>query len=357
VIVSGRESQGRAASSLWFTDNDTLVATSVVHKSEGKPEVSSRSVKDSTLPFRLRAVFLNASTGRIGTVKDWPTDSRMARIIAVHNGKFVTLAGSELTLYQPNLNAIKSIALPQVGPVGWLPHRSPSGKSVLLSSAERRKASWIWVETDTLEILSSWEDNPSGYLTISDQGIATSTCWSGHECLSLAVNANDSSACTSVGPKCDSEIKIRGLSGNWKTIGSGEEHQYLRFINNSMIFVPGKDTGRVIGLEGKLLFEEPRIHRSWGCWETGVLPAADGRRFVIPSCLWKGGVPSLDIGGHPVLKQIFVYNVGSDIQSTAFEVKGPKVKDQMQFAISPDGSKLAILNNEFVEVFNLPPTQ
>jgi hypothetical protein len=80
----------------------------------------------------------------------------------------------------------------------------------------------------------------------------------------------------------------------------------------------------------------------------------DGRRFIIPSCSWKGAVKSLDIGNDPVLKQIFVYDIGSQIRSKAFDVKGPKIQNDMQFAISPDGTRIAILNDECVETFALP---
>jgi hypothetical protein len=38
----------------------------------------------------------------------------------------------------------------------------------------------------------------------------------------------------------------------------------------------------------------------------------------------------------------------------ALDVKGAKIQDDIDFAISPDGSKIAILSNEFVQVFQLP---
>jgi hypothetical protein len=37
------------------------------------------------------------------------------------------------------------------------------------------------------------------------------------------------------------------------------------------------------------------------------------------------------------------------------KVKGPKIEEEMLFAISPHGAKLAILNDKHVELLELPP--
>jgi len=354
-IISGQESVGRPASSLWFTDNNTIVATFVIREDGGHPRVSRRGNQDASLPLRLRAMFIDAGTGKITSTRDWATDSRTARVVAVHEGRLVTLARNQLTLYLPDFTPAKSITLPSSGLLDWFPHTSPSGRNILFSSAELRKGAWIWVETDSLKILSSWEDSPSGYLTISDEDMATSTCWGGYECSSITVNANGGSACWP-GPKCESNVQIRELSTHWRTVAPGEKYQLPQFVNDDMMFLPGKDSGKLIGIDGKVILDEPKADRSWGCWDTGVVPAAYGRRFIIPSCLWKGAVKGLDISSHPVLKQVFVYDIGPQIHSKTLEVKGPKIQNEMLFAISPDGSKLAILSDEFVETFALPPS-
>lgn len=298
-------------------------------------------------------MFIDVGTGKITTTRDWATDSREARIVAVHDGKLVTLARNVLALYSPDLTLVKSITLPSSGVLEWFPHTSPSGKNILFSSAELRKGSWIWVETDSLKILGSWEDSETGFLTISDGKLATSTCWSGHECSSVTVNANGGSACWP-GPKCESKIRIRGLETDWTTVATGEKYQRAEFVNDEMIFLPGKDNGKLIGVDGKVLLEEPAANRSWGCWDTGVVPATNGRRFLIPSCPWRGAVPALDIASHQVLKQVFIYDIDSHIQSMALSLKGSRIQNDMYFAVSPDGSKLAVLSDEFLQVFRLP---
>ena len=69
----------------------------------------------------------------------------------------------------------------------------------------------------------------------------------------------------------------------------------------------------------------------------------------------KGSRPSLDIDGHSVLKTLLVSDLSSHRGQYIFDVKGPKIKDLRpnDFALSADGSRLAVLNNGSVEVFDL----
>jgi hypothetical protein len=355
TIITRQEAVGKPESSLWFTTDNTVVATFVVHRQEEKPEVAQRGSLDRALPLRLRVIVLNADTGKVDSTRDLPTDSRKARILAVHDGKVVILGANQLTLYSPDLLPAKSLTLPAGGADKWSSRTSPSGKDILLNTALFGRGVWVWVETDSLKILASWEDSPSGFLTISDESLATSTCWWGNECRSWIESPNGGEACREIGaPKCESKIQVRGLWSDWKTIALGEKYQFTQFVNNDVLFVPGKNTAKFIKPDGTLLLEEPKVRRSWGTWNTGVVPSAEGQRFVIPSCQWKGGIASLDVSSHQVLEKIFVYDVGSQIKTQAFDVRGPRIKNDMEFALSPHGTKLAILNDEFVEIFQLP---
>lgn len=352
-VTLGRKTEpyGRPEPSLWFTDKDRLVVTFVTREdARNRPQLSRRNRQDDAGALRLKAIFLDVNTGQVTNINSWPTQSRMSRIVAVHSDRLLTLDGNGLTLYAPDLSVINSIRLPAPTSFGWRVHTSPTGGNILLSSTELRKGAWIWLETDTLKIVKSWEDAPGGYVTISDGNIAVSTCWWGHDC------SYEGAACVP-GPKCGPNVEVRSLSTDWRIISKGEQYQRAQFVNQDTIFLPGRGIGKLIRIDGTVLLEESRQRRSWGCWETGALPSADGHRFVIPSCEGKGSVGALDVEGHPVLKQLFVYDIGSHIRTWVLDVKGPRIQKEMQFAISPDGSKLAVLNNEFVEMFDLSPAR
>ena len=49
--------------------------------------------------MRLRAIFLDADTGKIAAALAWPTESRIAGIVTTYEGKFVAQTGNDLTLY------------------------------------------------------------------------------------------------------------------------------------------------------------------------------------------------------------------------------------------------------------------
>lgn len=172
VLGHGREYQHAPRTSLCFTDNNTIVATFVILEGEGNPKVSRRDASDESLPLRLRAVFLDAATGKVTANTDWPSQSRYAAIVATHDGKFVAQTGDELTLYSSGLGVLKKLKLPTQQKYDWQAHPSATGKNILFLSTkfhflstELRAGSWLWVETDNLQILHSWEDTQSGYVT------------------------------------------------------------------------------------------------------------------------------------------------------------------------------------------------
>ena len=88
-----------------------------------------------------------------------------------------------------------------------------------------------------------------------------------------------------------------------------------------------------------------------------VIPSAGGQRFVVPFFKLTGDFPALDIAGHGVLKKISVYDTPFHTRSYNLDIKGPKITrpPTVEFALSPDGSLLAILENESLRVFQLPP--
>jgi hypothetical protein len=229
--------------------------------------------------------------------------------------------------------------LPTQEKYDWRAHPSATGKHILFlstkfafSSAELKTGSWLWVETDSLQILQSWEDTQTGDVSISDGKIAMVACeWVF---------------------SCEPKVEIKSLSTGWTTIAQGDRWLVPQFVGEDMLFLTGNATS-MIRTDGKAVFTENGPSRV--CFGASAFVSTDGQRVVLPTCHVEGGVAALDIGGHGVLKTILIYDVSSHDKSFALEVKGPKTKHDMQFAMSPDGSKLAVLNSETVQVFQLPP--
>lgn len=159
------ERQGKPQTSLLFLDDNTIVATFVTR--EGKPTLSQRDNSDPNQPLRLRAIFLDVDAGKVTSTQSWPSESRFAEIVAANGGKFVAQTGTRLTLYSSDAKELKKLDLPpppqDFG--HWRANTSRTGKSILFSTNNLMTTSpilWIWVDTDSLQVVHSWKEVQSG---------------------------------------------------------------------------------------------------------------------------------------------------------------------------------------------------
>src|SRR5277367_2161533 len=65
VVGRDHEAQLHAYTSLRFLDNTTIAVTFVIHQQGVDPKLSRHGAPDENLPLRLRAVFLDAITGKV----------------------------------------------------------------------------------------------------------------------------------------------------------------------------------------------------------------------------------------------------------------------------------------------------
>jgi hypothetical protein len=324
--------------SIHFKDNSTVVVTDVTHGGEGEPKITRRG-DEANSPLWLRAIFLDVATGQVTATRNWPSDSRAGYVVATTEGRIVTQTGDNLTLYDEELQKIASIKLPPSSPsVEWAVHPSLTGKSILLSlihpELKPKLLSWKWLETGTFKLTRSWDGQPVGNISITDGEIAISTGCERLDC---------------------EKLQIRGLDSDWKMIGPGGGE--ATFVSEDMLYLRGfpnwNSPARLVRINGETIFVENEPSEL-GIPEGRPVVASEAERFVVPSLRTEGAHPSLDVDGHIVLKGFSVYDLTSPTQPHRFAVKGPTIKDDMAFAISPNGSKVAVLCNQAVEVFNLP---
>lgn len=336
--------------SLWFLDANTIVASFVTLDSGASAELNHRNGDAAGSRLRLQLIFLDASSGRITNSFERPAQARDARIVTVHDGTFVTLTANTLTRLASDGQQLATLTLPTHSE-NWLTHHSQTGGSIVLTPLfVNKKGSSFWVDADTLRIFSSWDDTLTSSVSqsaISDNQLLRSTCWLGYTVTATPLPRT-------AGP-CKSEIQVRGLHSDWRSIATSQAHVNPQFVTADLIFVPG-DPATLIRADGELVLTEPQGKRSWGCFsDSAAYPASDGSRLVIPSCLQKGAMPSLDIGGRSVLKQMSIFDLAHFSHSRILNINGVKFDDYMQFAIAPDGSKFAVLHGTTIALFDLPP--
>jgi len=303
------------------------------------PKLSRHGAPDENLPLRLRAVFLDAITGKVTGTHDWPTDSRYASIVAARDGGFVTQRGTHLSSYSKDLVELGTLDLPPTKEIGWSPHSSLSGKNIVFIDTNlltRAGVRWIWVETDNLKVVRSWEEPQSGWVDISDKWIAMTACVWFYDCKPF--------------------VEIRSLGTDWKSIVRPLPPQkpHPAFVTDDLLFLFGQPI-KLIRTDGEVESVEDLSFE--GCWWSLVVRSAGQGRAIMPSCKLEGKIAALDIGGTDVLKKFLVFDAPFHALSYTLDIKGPTIRDITQLAISPDGLTLALLNDGFVEIFRLPPLQ
>jgi len=335
VVGRGHETRLQPTTSLWFLDNNTVAATFVTRE-EGVA-LASRDNSDANLPLQLRGTFLDVRTGKVISTQAWPSQSRFAGIASVYDGNFVTQRGVLLTLYSLDAKEARRLSLPPIDPDlwGWVAHPSPTGRSILFATPNLRTTAetpWVWVDATTLQIVRSWKEKQSGWVGISDDTAAMAAC-------SFPLS------------HCSPSVEVRGVTTEWKTIVPIERRfqSIPRFLDEGTIFLSGHPW-QLLQTNGKVIFTEAKPFEG-----SIAISSVGGKRFVVPFFQSKGGVAALDIGAHGELKTISIYDAPFRERSYKLEVKGPKIREQARLALSPDGSKLAILYEESVYLFQLPP--
>jgi hypothetical protein len=190
----------------------------------------------------------------------------------------------------------------------------------------------VWVETDTLQVVRSWEEIQSGWVGISDNQMAMTRCVWFYD--------------------CEPSVEIRTPDKGWKTIASADRHNMPRpqFVSDDEVVLLGRKIV-VLRTNGEAVRNEDTPFE--GCWWGGVYPAARGHRFAIPSCKAKGGSSFLDLGGREELTKIFVYDAPFQDQPYALDLKGADVKEVSLIALSPDGKWAAYVDHYNLFVRNL----
>lgn len=134
-------------------------------------------------------------------------------------------------------------------------------------------------------------------------------------------------------------------------------HTYRGLIAlNDRLFVlktfDGKDGLEVTSSDGQLKFRPKLADHEWALSYPAIRGSERGDRIAVDVVTMRGGIAPLDIGSHPTARRITVYDVGAgrELASIAAHVKYPY---GFEFALSPDGHRLAILEDDTVRFLDL----
>jgi hypothetical protein len=349
--LGAREAPWVPIITLHFLDNERLAATFVIPAKKTAPKLATRAQEDGSSPFRVRTAVINASTGRVLATPEWPSNSRAAGIISADDRGFVTQTGGKLTLVSPELKAVKQMNLPtcavdngKASGGDWSPSASWSGRrALLISGPVWSKSCWLWIDTERLQVLASWQDERTGAVAVSDDRLVLQP---------FGRHFGDPPL----------PLKVAMPAGDWKAIPETLNASTPQFVGPDLVYFhrpqaidhPDPAEALLIRTDGSVLFRLETTPKGWVPGRAAV--SRTGIRFVILQGQMKGGVQGLDIAGHSILKEFLVYDSLSQVSSYTIQVRESKAKNGSA-SPSPDGRHLAVLGypEPTLEIFELPP--
>jgi hypothetical protein len=332
-------------SKISFADSNSLIWAWVTR--DNNLALDRGNVPPPAPTGRVHAVLLDAATGAEKAKRLWLAPVAGAAQFVIGDGRFLLCLDKKMQLFSSQFELSTERDLH--GPEDCSRVRnlrasisSSEKKLFLFSLSEGLGSQAVALDIDTLEIRST----SSGNLTdISDH-------WQIGFCGE---------------PR---QVCVRQAGGVWEVLespvasekNSGFEHRSALFVSDDTILIRNDREMEVMKVDGSILFQRklPQ-NRSYGRFvfgEAGL--ASGGERFAIMESRMRGiNSGFLDESKQPSDDQIVVYSVSERRAIFALKVKGdsvwpPFVQHTNEFALSPDGNRLAAVSDGILKIYKLP---
>jgi hypothetical protein len=290
-------------------------------------------------PRQLHCILLDPRTGRIVARHEWSVLRSLVAFLPTRGGHFVVRTSTGLTVYSPTLEPLKELGIPlhsPAAPYDWAVSTTPTRRLVVLVRHTDSEMDVLWLDSTTLSQVRRWrsvtETFDSGWdsLHFSDDLLANPLRWG---------------------------VQVRGRTGGWQTIYNANrlpDWLDAAFVSTEALLVCQESLAFVVRSNGQYV-----LARSLGsgnyCHADDAQASAEGNRFAIPVFRTEGvDNETLGLAAHPVLKRVLIYDVPAGRPVGELDTKGLSLRSASAFALSPDGSRLALLRNGAIELFRLP---
>lgn len=323
---------------IFFLDDQTLVAHFGLP--EEPPALSLRGVGGQV---KLRAVSVAGRDGLFRWMRDWPATKTKTSILPIKGG-FAVFGQDTLQIYSNEGKLITGLQLPKREEyyVDDFLRVSPSGTVLwLVRNIIGNGRKWSFVERlnpQDLAQMSTWEMDYAGAdFSVSDNAIARAYP---QIRTSVVVSQNEEPWRTIL------KAKDLGSKGGW-CIGDPV------FVNNSELIAAGCSHVVLLNVNGEVLMDD-QYGKEWHIENGSVTPSRNGKFVALSVMKTKGG--AFDTSVRRSETKIVVYDLLRKSRMLEVEVL-PLPHFVYRFALSPDGSLLAIMIDSTVKVYRVPSLQ
>ncbi|HJT01473.1 MAG TPA: hypothetical protein VJ756_20430, partial [Terriglobales bacterium] len=292
-------------------------------------DLGRREQAQNSDPYRLQVIRFDASTGLLKNHLQLPARFGISSVMSSYDGKFIVRTGNLLTLYTSGFKALKRRVLPNTGEYDeWSVRLSPSGKTLLVDHYRPFRSQHFVMGTSSFApLVPSAEGTLFPLFAISDNAITKP-------------DAGQRS------------ISIGDFRGGWRKLATA-----LHCVSNPVFLKDDKILNAcehevvVLATNGDELMRDHLNNNEH--LEELVSVTPDGAFFAVSAAKSKGGFMDLSSVKRSDTT-ILVYNVGSHKRIFRIRVD-PVPHADYDFALAPDGSKLAIMIDGSVKVYMLNP--
>jgi hypothetical protein len=351
---------------------ENIVAATFITR-EFVPDLQRRDDPNHLLPYRLHAIFFDATTGKVVHALDWPTETPSAGIFPRAAGGFVLLTSDRIVSYSDSWAQIKALPYSELTSPGTSVDgiaESPTNKSVVIQFLRGNTALCLIVRTDSLES----SPTPCGTLdvfTASDNGIVAPEKLPGAG--PFREGGRMQGAYVQYGvtmPDAPAGTPVQVLSPDQASTIRTECNACVgmaQFINNDTMAIYAPTYVSLVDRTGKVGFTQHFYLEYKWIDEFGrpVRASADGQRFAIasnmpPDLVNKQHVLGLHMSTGDIPAEfpldIEVYDLPAAQWIYTLQINADHFQKLWGFALSPSGQKLALDSGGVIYAFALPPS-